>query len=334
MARPVRSGLGNELRLGRRCLLRTCLGISYQDVAGLVRAGLERPASVPADRHLGDLVALRVEGCDHRSRRSQGDFVLARSAAREYGHAQSASRAHPVVVVVGGGPGECWPITIVTVEPLVAWEPPSGLCDWTMPSWLGSATATYCWVTLKPAPSRSVTACCAVSPTTGGIPTCGGPFETWRATEDPFVAEVPGAGVWWMTWFCGAVLSTKVGCGFKPAWWSAAIAWASVSPTTLGTSAWAGPLMTFTRTLDPFGTDLPAGGSVAVTWPFVFPGTMRSTGTRPWSVSACCASVHCWPLTSGTLTLVGPLETEIVTVPPFSACEPALGFWLKTIPFL
>src|SRR5437764_1452443 len=213
MARPVRSGLGNELRLGRRCLLRTCLGISYQDVAGLVRAGLERPASVPADRHLGDLVALRVEGCDHRSRRSQGDFVLARSAAREYGHAQSASRAHPVVVVVGGGPGECWPITF-------------------------------------------------------------------------------------------------------------------------GTSAWAGPLMTFTRTLDPFGTDLPAGGSVAVTWPFVFPGTMRSTGTRPWSVSACCASVHCWPLTSGTLTLGGPLETEIVTVPPFSTCEPALGFWLKTIPFL
>jgi hypothetical protein len=39
-----------------------------------------------------------------------------------------------VVTVVGGGggPGECWPTTIVTVWPFVADEPPAGLCDWTM----------------------------------------------------------------------------------------------------------------------------------------------------------------------------------------------------------
>ncbi len=49
-------------------------------------------------------------------------------------------------------------------------------------------------------------------------------------------------------------------------------------PTTLGTADTFGPLMTFTRTFDPFGMDCPAGGSVAVTWSFVFPGTMCSTG--------------------------------------------------------
>src|SRR5204862_3123190 len=78
----------------------------------------------------------------------------------------------------------------------------------------------------------------------------------------------------------------------------------------------------------------PAGGSVAVTWPFVFPGTKCSTGTNPASVSACCASVHCWPLTSGVFTFGGPVETQIVTVPPLSTFEPGSGSCLKTIPFL
>jgi hypothetical protein len=48
-----------------------------------------------------------------------------------------------VVVGGGGGPGECWPITIVTCEPCSALELPGGLCDWTMLSWLASVD-WYC----------------------------------------------------------------------------------------------------------------------------------------------------------------------------------------------
>ena len=61
---------------------------------------------------------------------------------------------------------------------------------------------------------------------------------------------------------------------------------------------------------------------------------MCSTGFSPALTSACCASGHCWPLTVGTVTFGGPVETQIVTVPPFSSFEPALGSCLKTMPFL
>ena len=102
----------------------------------MVRSRFERPASVAADCDLRDLVPLRVEAAGDGTRRGQGDVVLARPAAREDGHAEAPGRAHPVVVVVDvvGGPGENWPTSIVTVEPLVAEVPPSGFCDWTMPS--------------------------------------------------------------------------------------------------------------------------------------------------------------------------------------------------------
>ena len=51
---------------------------------------LQSPASVAADRDLGDLVPLRVESRGDRARRRQGDLVLARAAAREDGHAETA----------------------------------------------------------------------------------------------------------------------------------------------------------------------------------------------------------------------------------------------------
>ena len=92
--------------------------------------------------------------------------------------------------------------------------------------------------------------------------------------------------------------------------------------------------MTLTRTFEPFGTRSPPAGSVAVTWSFVSPGTMCSTGFSPALTSACCASGHFWPLTVGTVTFGGPVETQIVTVPPFSSFEPAAGSCLKTMPFL
>ena len=78
----------------------------------------------------------------------------------------------------------------------------------TMPFSLGSLTDTGCWFTTKPRLWRSLTACCAVSPTTLGTFTCGGPFETLRLTVVPFVDDVFGAGVCEITWFCGASLLT------------------------------------------------------------------------------------------------------------------------------
>src|SRR5437660_2335701 len=110
----------------------------------------------------------------------------------------------------------------------------------------------------------------------------------------------------------------------------AVVAAARLWPTTLGTVAVAGPLHTFTRTFDPFGTRCPADGSVAVTWPFVSPGTRCSTGCSPALTRVCCATVHCWPLTVGTVTFGGPVETQIVTVPPLSTFAPAPGSCLKT----
>src|SRR5439155_21492873 len=151
-----RPGLGRN----RQRLRRTSLGAWHQDMAGAVRSGLESPAAVAADRDFGDLVPLRVERPGDRPRRRKRDLVLARAAAREDGHAETAGRPHPSPVVGGGGggPGECWPTRMVTVEPFSAWEVPIGFCDWTMFCWLASV-ATVCWVTRKPACSRVDTAC-------------------------------------------------------------------------------------------------------------------------------------------------------------------------------
>ena len=92
--------------------------------------------------------------------------------------------------------------------------------------------------------------------------------------------------------------------------------------------------MTLTRTVEPFGTDWPADGSVAVTWPFVLPPTKCSSGFSPKFVRVASAWVHCWPTTAGTVTFGGPFETVSVTVPPFGSFEPAAGSCLKTIPAL
>ena len=94
-----------------------------------------------------------------------------------------------------------------------------------------------------------------------------------------------------------------------------------------------GPLKTFTRTFVPSARDLPAAGSVAVTSSFVLPGTMCSTGLQPGVHERLLRLRPCWPLTAGTVTFGGPVETQIVTVPPLSTFAPAPGSCLKTIPF-
>ncbi len=148
----------------------------------------------------------------------------------------------------------------------------------------------------------------------------------------PFASVEFGAGFWLITWPWGALLSTYDGFHLNPAALSLAVASWMLRPTTPGTVPCAGPLMTFTRTVDPTGTDFPAGGSVAVTRPAVLPGTLNFCGFSPSFTSVCSAAVHCWPLTSGTLTFFGPVETVSVTVPPLSIFLPAAGSCLKTTP--
>ena len=83
--RLERPGLGRN----GQCLRRTRLGAWHQDVSR-IDAPAESPAPVAADRDLGDLVPLRIEGRGDRARRRQGDLVLARAAAGEDGHPDAA----------------------------------------------------------------------------------------------------------------------------------------------------------------------------------------------------------------------------------------------------
>src|SRR5256885_5339880 len=170
--------------------------------------------------------------------------------------------------------------------------------------------------------------------TTSGTVTCGGSFEAFIFTLVPCGSGVFGAGLCEVTGSLGGVHSAYEGFGLNPAALSFAVASWTLSPTTLGTAAVCGPLETFTRTFDPFGTDCPAAGSVAVTTSAVLPGTMYFTGFSPAFTRSACAFVHGSPLTAGTVTFGGPVETQIVTVPPLSTFVPGLGFCLKTIPLL
>ena len=61
---------------------------------------------------------------------------------------------------------------------------------------------------------------------------------------------------------------------------------------------------------------------------------MYFTGCSPAFTRSACAFVHDSPLTAGTVTFGGPVETQSVTVPPLSIFVPGLGSCLKTIPFL
>jgi hypothetical protein len=84
-----------------------------------------------------------------------------------------------------------------------------------------------------------------VSPTTLGTVTGAGPDETTRATEAPFAALAPAAGVWLMTLPLATVaLDACVTVPtVSPAPVIAVVAAVCASPTTFGTLIWAaGPL--------------------------------------------------------------------------------------------
>ena len=78
---------------------------------------------------------------------------------------------------------------------------------------------------------------------------------------------------------------------------------------------------------------MPDRGSWAVTVPEgLSDGTPTLFAFSPARVSVATASVSCLPTTSGTLTFFLPVETSMVTIPPFARPVPSVGDCAKTMP--
>ena len=129
----------------------------------------------------------------------------------------------------------------------------------------------------------------------------------------------------------GWSLSTFVRLTPKPAFWSVALAWSKVSPTTFGRPTGFGPIETLICTGEPLVTFVPACGNWPVT---VFGGlsewSSTTFGLRPAVVSVLTASSRVLLRTSGTMTFGFPVETFRSTVLFFATCRPAFGSWSIT----
>jgi hypothetical protein len=138
-------------------------------------------------------------------------------------------------------------------------------------------------------------------------------LETLSLIDEPAGAEP--LGLWSTTLSAGWSLSTSTRLTAKPWFWRAALAWSKDRPMTDGTETSAGPLETLIRTLLPFTTVFPPGGSCPVT---VSGGLLEATentfATKPALVSVLTASACDFPTTLGTATVGGPLETVNSTV--------------------
>jgi hypothetical protein len=110
---------------------------------------------------------------------------------------------------------------------------------------------------------------------------------------------------------------------------------ACVSPVTFGTETGAGPLDTTRFTAVPGATDCPAAGFWLMTLPDATVEldccvTLPTTSDAPVIALAAAACVS--PVTFGTETGAGPLDTTRFTDVPGATDCPAVGFWLMTLP--
>ena len=187
-------------------------------------------------------------------------------------------------------------------------------------------------MTLKPALSSVERAESSSWLVTSGTVDSFGPFETLSWIVEPFGA-LP-LGLWSTTMPFAWSLSTSLRDTVKPWFCSARFAWSNGRPTTEGTVTLAGPLETLMRTLLPFSTTLPAGGSCAVTVPVgLLDGTSKACGSRPALASVVSAASRERPTTLGTSTVSFPFETVIWTFVCFATWSPAWGLWSMTVPF-
>ena len=103
----------------------------------------------------------------------------------------------------------------------------------------------------------------------------------------------------------------------------------NVVAATAGTGSTAigfGPWETLIRTFSPTTSFVPARGAWPVTVPVSFDEFTRwMSAFSPIDASAATASVACFPITPGTATFGGPVETKILTVKPLFKRAP--GSW-------
>src|SRR5438445_7369335 len=101
---------------------------------------------------------------------------------------------------------------------------------------------------------------------------------------------------------------------------------------TFGTVTFCGPDETVIVTVEPLAAWVPAGGSVLITLPLgtLSDGWLWLRVLNPAWPSWLAATSASWPVTSGTATFSGPLDTMRVTVAPLAALVLAAGSWLIT----
>ena len=122
--------------------------------------------------------------------------------------------------------------------------------------------------------------------------------------------------------------------GTSPAPRRADCASACGCPVTSGTATFFEATATDNVTVSPFPTFVPAAGCCEITTPGGFvDGVFAIADFNPAVFSFCTASELWRPVTAGTATFAGPLETSSVTALPTSATVPAGGSVPITRPF-
>src|ERR1700730_5183580 len=147
----------------------------------------------------------------------------------------------------------------------------------------------------------------------------------------------PGAGLCRRTTpaFASSVVATGTVLVVKPASPSAAAASASLLPTTLGTAAMFEACATVRLTAPPACSGVPVAGDCESTVPgdcVVETRCVTVPTVRDALVSVASAAVWDWPVTAGTRTGAGPLDTSTVPGSPTCTSVPADGLVALTRP--
>ena len=157
---------------------------------------------------------------------------------------------------------------------------------------------------------------------TSGTCTDGGPVDTISVTGEPTVTLVPALGLVsitrpeanWVFDSCTTLPTVRLAISIDD------LAWACVSPTTVGTATEPGPEETVSETLDPSLAFVPPWGSWAITVPaFCVPVTWIGEPTVKPAFWSCVRAVFRSSLTTpGTTTFSGRRIRYAATPPPAS----------------
>ncbi len=197
------------------------------------------------------------------------------------------------------GPCETWS---VTTEPLPSCVPAAGFWPTTIPASAASSTSSR--ATANPTPWSCDWAVSKALPTTFGIVTGRGPFETLIRTVAFSISSVPGLGAWASTSFTGLSEFTATTLAFSLAPTISATASSRLLPTTFGTCVFGFPSDTVMVTKFPRSIFSPGCGSCLKTLPCFasLSGARMISSSSPASLICLTASRSGKPFTSGTAT--------------------------------